>query len=249
MSEVENDSMLETAARPDEDGDDGENDDEGDGDGEDEDEESAPAEAPPQSVTPEELEKRFKQAERAVAAYVKKIQSIFEDQAGDLVECPLCPPIHKGFLNLHDAGRVPDEIVQAVKLFLGIGTEVAYPPSQKHSACPVCDGLGKVNSGSRVAQWESLTCENCNGFGFIPPPGQATNGRAAGAAAEVLVAPEGEAFSYDDIDPSGEPRLLPDGRPNPNYGKWPQFKVSVPPWGVTAGLTALDASFGAPAEG
>ena len=41
-----------------------------------------------------------------------------------------------------------------------------------------------------------------------------------------------------------EPRILPDGRQNPNFGKWPQYKIQVAPYGVTAGLNAVASAVG-----
>src|SRR5205823_5221567 len=103
------------------------------------------------------------------------------------------------------------------------------------------DGEGKTATGSRVSGNDWRICPKCHGFGYTPPPEQGTNG--AGAASEFH-APVGEHASpleEPDNDVAGEPRLLPDGRVNPNYGKWPQYKVLVQPWGVTAGLTVQDA--------
>src|SRR5215831_1952730 len=71
-------------------------------------EDSPPPDEPdPAALTPEQIEKRAKGSERAFQAYAKKISDIFADDATDLIVCPLCPDMHKGFLNVHDAGRVP----------------------------------------------------------------------------------------------------------------------------------------------
>jgi hypothetical protein len=46
-------------------------------------------------------------------------------------------------------------------------------------------------------------------------------------------------MAYDEVDEWDEPRILPDGRENPNFGKMPNRKIPVEPWGVTAGLNAM----------
>jgi hypothetical protein len=51
-----------------------------------------------------------------------------------------------------------------------------------------------------------------------------------------------------DVDEWQEPRILPDGRENPNYGMMPHRKMLVEPWGVTAGLRAEPAYVPVPGE-
>jgi len=219
----------------------GEDDD--DDDDPDDDPEPLPVEeTEPQELSEKEREAQFKKADRAVATYASKIGDIYGDEAVNLIECPLCPPMHKGFLDGRDAGRVPDEVRAATLYFLGIATEVEYEASPQHRLCATCKGLGQVKSGSFVPQWETLTCPACNGCGFTPPPG----GAVAAAAPEAgMIAPptdNGAAPEPGEVDPTGERRLLPDGRQNPNWMKWPQGKILVPPWGITAGLTTQDAA-------
>ena len=67
-----------------------------------------------QGLTPETMERRFKASERAVTAYAKKLEVIWEEDYASLYPCPLCPDIHKGFVSLNDAGRVPEEIQAGV---------------------------------------------------------------------------------------------------------------------------------------
>lgn len=204
--------------------------------------EAAPVESPPPSaVTPEQMEKRFAQAEKAVTTYVRRITDIYQEQALDLIECPLCPGIHKGFVNKYDAGQVPREVGDAVLLFLGLARERQYEQSARYRTCPACAGEGKVYTGSHVPTKETIRCDDCDGGGFIPPMrgASARNGSEDVAHFEV----HGDELTSEpaERDAWGEPRILPDGRENPNYGKMPQFKVNVEPWGVTANLKAQDA--------
>lgn len=199
-----------------------------------------PAASPP-AVDDQVMEKRYKAADRATQTYVKRISEIFEEQALDLIECPLCPPIHKGFLNKYDAGRVPDEVKDAAMVFLGFAREKEYNPDGDVNECRRCGGLGKTRTGSRVPGNETRKCPSCRGYGFVPPPGATDNGAGSLDTHLAPIADELSPFPTAEVDAWNEPRILPDGRENPNYGKMPQFKIRVEPWGATAGLTAQDA--------
>src|SRR5689334_16076028 len=87
------------------------------------------AEPPPQArgLSEVEMEKRFKAADRAVGTYARKIADIYGADADSLTECPLCPSIHKGFVDLRDAGLVPDSVKNEVMTYLGYAREREYP--------------------------------------------------------------------------------------------------------------------------
>jgi hypothetical protein len=132
--------------------------------------------------------------------------------------------------------------------FLGFATEQDYEASTIVRACAQCVGKGKVTTGSTVAGHETVTCPSCKGYGYVPPPTAA--GTVAGSAEVVPFAPAplepvGE---QPDVDEWQEPRILPDGRENPNYGMMPHRKMLVEPWGVTAGLRAEPAYVPVPGE-
>lgn len=241
MSEVEQEAPFEEPEAPQEDGGDAETPSEDEDEGEST-PEPAEAENAAQAMSDIEREKAYKRVEQSYNTYVRAVGKNLEEDANDLIPCLLCSSTpHPAFLNTNSAGRVPAEIVDGVKLYLGFAREVEYRQSSQHRTCDLCDGEGQVNTGSHVAQWKSLPCPACKGYGFVPPPGQPVNGADAQANVETFTLSNPPIPSLVDTDPSGEPRLLPDGRENPNFGKWPQFKVAVPPWGVTANLTAQDA--------
>ena len=197
-----------------------------------------------QGLTPETMERRFKASERAVTAYAKKLEVIWEEDYATLYPCPLCPDIHKGFVSLNDAGRVPEEIQAGVMQYFGFSREVDYEPDGRLKTCEVCQGLGKTKTGSKVPGNDTITCTNCHGFGYFPPP---DGGPSSSGAPEPTHAPAGqtpEPLVEGEVDAMNEPRILPDGRQNPNFGKWPQYKIQVAPYGVTAGLNAVASAVG-----
>lgn len=204
--------------------------------------EAAPSPAEPQGsgASEAEWETRFKKAGQRFDTYQRAIFGIFEEDAHDLVQCPLCLQV-PGFVDKNAAGRVPQEQADLVKTFLGISRPIEYPHSSQHRTCGECDGLGKVTTGSRVPGKETVGCAACSGAGFIGP--QTTVAPANGHVEPVAVAALEDlgTGARDDVDEWNEPRILPDGRENPNFGRMPHRKIQVEPWGVTAGLTAQDA--------
>ncbi len=195
----------------------------------------------PGGLTPEQIEERGKKADKSFDTYARRVTDIYEEDGTQLLPCPLCASTPHGFVWIGNAGRYPEDVKAAVLQYLGFSTSIDYKRSGSHSACPACDGLGKVQTGSRVPNWETVACGHCEGRGFVSPQGYADNGASAITALPAIGTPDASTRPATDSDPTGEPRFLPDGRENPNYMKWPQGKVLVPPWGVTAGLTAQDA--------
>lgn len=192
-------------------------------------------------INPEVMDKLYKAAERSFADYTRnRIEPLNETGAVNLFPCPLCPSPNKGFVDLNFAGAVPAEVIEQVNHYLGFTREIAYEQDPETQTCQRCKGEGIVATGSHVKTASRKVCPTCNGYGCQPPP---TSDPLATPVALPTLAPITEAAPPPpdaDRDPTGEPRILPDGRENPNFGKWPQFKVQVLPWGQTAGLTAQD---------
>jgi hypothetical protein len=208
-----------------------------------EDDERADEPAPPPPVhvgqTQEEQELRIGKAEKATKTYVSSIGRIFEEDANDLIECPLCLPWARGFVHPQDVGRFSDEVRTAAMFIVNGVEQVEFRPAPELHSCDVCDGYGVVRTGSKVPGNDTTTCRACRGFGYLPPPGQE---QAAGNGSADFHAPAGEqpaALAQTDRDDWGEPRKLPDGRDNPNYGKLPHHKVPVAPYGITANLGGM----------
>lgn len=212
----------------------------------DDEDESAPEPEPEPSDTglsPEELEKRFGKVDASFKTYTNAVSRNLEEYSLDLIGCPLCSPTpHPAFINKHDMGRIPADVADNVKLVLGLKREEEYPPHPGVSRCATCAGLGKVQTGSLVPDHAKIVCPNCKGYGYNPPPGTSVGGTPANGAATAspLAAPPD--IPEEDVDAWNEPRVLPDGTLNENFGKLPQYKKPHPVYGVTAGLTALDAA-------
>jgi hypothetical protein len=193
-------------------------------------------------LTQAEAEARFTKADKSFGGYAKRVTDLWGDDAVHLLPVSISPSAPAGFIDVRDAGRVPDEMKAPIMEFFGLARPLDYSPDPQTETCPTCSGEGKTATGSKVPGNESRKCPTCNGYGYIPPPTAATNGPVAAAD---FHAPAGEAatpLSSEERDMWGESKLLPDGRENPNYGKMPQHKIQVAPWGITANLTAQDAA-------
>jgi hypothetical protein len=193
-----------------------------------------------QGPTQEDWEKRFQKAERYFATYTKRVSEAWEEDAVHLTALSLSPSAPPGFIDLRDAGRIPDEIKTPVLEFLGFAREQDYEPDPQTSECRTCKGKGKTKTGSHVPNRETRACPACNGSGAeglgIGQPAAMGNGELRDT---FTLAPSGGEIAVE-ADNWGEPKILPDGRPNPNWGRQPQFKELVEPYGITANLTAQD---------
>ena len=190
-------------------------------------------------VTPEQLEAAAKKVATSFKTYSNTVHRNYDGLPVSLVECPLCPDQHKGFVDAYAAGYVPQEIQDAVRMYFGIAREQDYAASPHLHRCESCEGKGKVSTGSTVPEYATIGCDDCGGRGYVGlrPSVEGNSHVETGPTVYGHDMPATQAF--DDVDEWDEPRILPDGRENPNFGKMPNRKILVEPWGVTAGLNAL----------
>src|SRR5438105_2560614 len=70
----------------------------------------APEEPPEPPAEPTEQEavmaKRYDASTKAFKRYTTQLGSIFAEDALSQMPCPLCPEMHKGFIDVRDAGNV-----------------------------------------------------------------------------------------------------------------------------------------------
>lgn len=178
---------------------------------------------------------------RSFDNYGKNVASTYGDDFAALLECPLCPGNHKGFVDLRYAGQVPREIESEVYAYLtasNVGTLEQDPGTH---ACSVCKGKTMVRTGAIAGQYVTVTCPNCKGYGYMPPPGTPPAAATQNGNGEMPVVPLEQTGPSEDVDEWGEPRTLPDGTVNSNFGMMPNRKTIHPVYGVTANLTRAEA--------
>ena len=182
-------------------------------------------------------DKRWKTHERLSNAYFKKIEDLWGDDAVKLTRWMIGPNSPYGYISETDVGRLPDDFKQGLETVLGTVREQDYEPDPNAAPCPTCKGKGKTKLPSAVAGQDSRVCPTCNGAGWLEQGGPSANGVTEGVRAPALALAIAPDIQHGDVDEWGEPRILPDQRPNPNFGKLPQHKVTVEPYGITRLIT------------
>ena len=203
--------------------------------------EPSPEEAGPQAGPPQD-EDRVKLAKSLSTRYDSYKKSMIDrlgDEAPEWMVCPLCTSsMAPGFVNVHDFGNVPDDIRANVDTYFGLKREKSYKQNPNTRTCPICDGETIVESGANAGEYITMSCPECKGYGYVPPPGVHPVGNGHAGSPEDHVAAALADLDTPERDNWGEPRVLPDGTLNSNFGKMPQFKSVHPTYGVTANLSA-----------
>jgi len=183
------------------------------------------AAAPEQTgLSIEELEKVRGKLDQSANTWRRRVRELLGDEADMLVECELCDPLLPGFHFPAEVEQPRDDLHAHLLDVLRTPSAPEYQQAQHVRRCQLCDGWGRVLSGSRVASKGEVACQMCKGQGFVgdaalpgQPPAQTGNG-------EVEFPADTQPLVQDDADVWGSPRLLLDGQENPNYGKMPQYK-------------------------
>lgn len=169
----------------------------------------------PQAQSPRELEQLFGKLERETERHTKRVHEIVGASASDLLECPLCDDLIPGFIM-----PTPDtpERFPAVRQFMGDAQPAAYQQDPNTRTCVTCDGLGEVETGSKVQGQVTLVCTDCGGKGWqgarapvatsgpmAPTPAPEANGQATPTPAgpEPPEAAKLRALGYTLIQPVG----------------------------------------------
>ena len=200
-----------------------------------------PAEDPTPQPEPPQDEDRAKLAASLSTRYETYKKSMIDklgDEAPDWMVCPLCTSsMAPGFVNVRDFGNVPPEIQANVNTYFGHAREQDYEQDPDTRTCPTCLGKLVLKTGAIAGEHITHKCGTCNGYGYVPPPAGTANGHTVSGSPEESVRVALGDFEQPERDNWGEPRILPDGSPNANYGKQPQFKQVHPTYGVTANLS------------
>jgi hypothetical protein len=192
----------------------------------------------PEQPSDEDRSRLAKSIDTRFKTYRKNVEEKLSDEVTDWLLCPLCASgMVPSFVNRHDLGRVPEDVAANVQTFLGFAREGEYQQDPGTQTCPTCAGKTKVKTGATAGEHIVRTCPNCKGYGFMPPPGSSAGAPAANGGEPAPATADPSDFETPDRDNWGEPRILPDGTLNENYGKQPQFKTRHPVYGETRLLT------------
>jgi hypothetical protein len=99
-----------------------------------------------------------------------------------LVPCELCRADLAGWVETQVP--LPDEVKQRVRIQIGDREPENWQKDTHSDRCEVCDGLGEVQTGSRVHGQEVMPCVECGGKGWV-----ATDEKRAGFHAPAFTPP------------------------------------------------------------
>lgn len=156
--------------------------------------------APPSAPdTAGQLERVTNALFKAAKNYGKRVAEIFGDDWLGCIPCPCCAQDFPGVVT--PAPRNEDAIA-ATRALIGLPDLSTYVEDRFARQCERCQGRGKTLTGSRVPEYATIRCKQCNGTGFTSAEQgfELSNGATAPA---VLPAP-----THEDTPPV--PAMSPD---------------------------------------
>ena len=155
--------------------------------------EEAPAAEPPASAirTPEDAKKFQQDIAKLRKDVAGRVGRIYAEDAVDLIECPLCAMDAPGYFVSPDKRPLHEEQVSFFRALLNMPVPTEYKQADAFQACPYCDGLGRVRTGSQVQNHEIAECPRCFSKGYVatavgPVP---VNGNANEQSADLTTGP------------------------------------------------------------
>ena len=151
-----------------------------------------------------DMEKLFREIERLRKDTARRVGNIFGDDAAELMECPLCAAVAPGYLWPQDVAPLAEEQIAALRMMLNMPVTTDYVQSEAFEACPKCEGLGRVRTGSKVQNHEIAECPRCFAKGYVPTAVHApyTNGSAGEQDADFVTGPTVYGHELPAVDPS-----------------------------------------------
>lgn len=171
----------------------------------------------PSGMTEKELEKAHAKIVAENERHAGRVGQIMGEDAQDLIPCPLCSGFVAGLIF---PVQPPDEVKARTLLMLGMGPTGEFKRHPQFAECSACGGEGKVETGSKVFEYVTKNCPDCQGTGFVRndgKPSAATNGT-------VEVHP---AFDNPPVPPPDEPAWIEEAK-RAGYTIVPPFQGLTP---------------------
>ena len=119
-----------------------------------------------QTITPEEIEKRYKALDGLRAHVAKRIGVILEEDANDLIPCPLCVTVAPGWMYPPNVVALEEQQLEALRLLLGLRNEGELSAHPAFKQCDACHGYGRVKTGSERMEYRYADCPTCASLGY-----------------------------------------------------------------------------------
>src|SRR5256714_1040439 len=110
-----------------------------------------PAQVVPEGMSIEELEKVRKKLDTSATTWRNRVSDLLGEEAQMLVPCELCDPLIPGFHWPPELEQPRDDLHAHLLDVLRTPSAPEYQQAQHVRRCQLCDGWGRVLSGSRVA--------------------------------------------------------------------------------------------------
>ncbi|HEX4672057.1 MAG TPA: hypothetical protein VH279_07300 [Solirubrobacteraceae bacterium] len=106
-----------------------------------------------------------KQLDRLQKHVSKRLSEILGDHSTEYNVCPVCTFYGTPGWMLGTTFSPDQELI--LKQIMGMRSPTDYAADAYSTRCLVCDGLGEVATGSRVAGFETAMCLDCDGKGWV----------------------------------------------------------------------------------
>lgn len=161
-----------------------------------------------------ELEKAFKDLAKEGERHAAAVSRIMGEDALELIPCPMC---WEGAAGFRFPGELEGPQLEAVLDAIGLGEAQEYAKAIDARPCEDCNALGRVLTGSLVADHKTKLCASCKGTGYVIVQGRPSGNGAGAELVAPSVVPELPAEQPADVDPWGR------SSSDPNFGRLPQF--------------------------
>lgn len=121
--------------------------------------------APP--LSEKDIADRMAKLEKEAERHAKRVAEIMEEAGNDLIPCPVCMDGIAGWVYSPEAQQLSEEAILRLRQLIGLSGLEGLVPATFAQRCPDCDGQGEVRTGSRVAGYETTTCERCAKKGWV----------------------------------------------------------------------------------
>lgn len=130
--------------------------------------------------------------------HAKRLGEIMGDDAGDLIPCPVCMDGIDGYVFLPEVQQLSDEAISRIRQVIGLPDYSTFRQAPDAHACPDCDGLGEVVTGSHVPGYETKTCGLCMKKGWVGTGEAQANGHVPPVEDAPVTGPTVYATNEDD---------------------------------------------------
>jgi hypothetical protein len=166
---------------------------------------------------PPVTEARFAKIEKQIAGedtrHEKRLREIYGDLWGEREVCPLC--MQEGFIVPPGPEGFDPEHRMVVLSAMGEGAPVTFKQNPKFVPCEHCDALGFLATGSRREGYTDVSCDRCDGKGYVDPALEATMRAITGNGAADYSVSVPPAVAVVNSDTWGRPAGHPHWGQNP----------------------------------